>query len=103
MTFGGRPGKWQVSSNGGTTPRWRSDGKEIFYLSTEGFLTAVPVSPVPSAFQIGAPHQLFRQLSSANSDYAPAIGGQRFLFNAAGEQHSEPITLVTNWTADIKK
>ncbi len=103
MTFGGRPGKWQVSSNGGTTPRWRSDGKEIFYLSTEGFLTAVPVSPVPSGFQIGVPHQLFRQLSSANSDYAPAIGGQRFLFNAAGEQHSEPITLVTNWTADIKK
>jgi hypothetical protein len=103
VTFGGKPGKWQVSSNGGLTPRWRSDGKEIFYVSLDGFLTAVPVSTVPSGFQIGAPHPLFRQISSANGDYAPAIGGQRFLFNAAGEQHSEPITLVTNWLADIGK
>src|SRR5260370_35081718 len=101
MTFGGRSGKWQVSSNGGTTPRWRSDGKEIFYLSTEGFLTSVPVSPVPPGFQVGAPHQLFRQLSPTNSDYAPAIGRQRFPFDAAGEHHSEPITLDTNGTADI--
>jgi len=103
LTFGGKAGKWQVSTNGGLSPRWRSDGKEIFYISLEGFLTAVPVSPVPSGFQIGAPHPLFRQLSSANGDYAPAIGGQRFLFNAAGEQRSEPIILVTNWPADIKK
>ena len=103
VSFGGRAGKWQVSTNGGLAARWRSDGKEIFYLSAEGFLTAVPVSAGPTGFQIGTPHQLFRQLSSATTDYAPGIGGQRFLFNAAGEQRSEPITLVTNWPAALKK
>jgi eukaryotic-like serine/threonine-protein kinase len=103
VPFGGGAGKWQVSSSGGTSPRWRRDGKEIFYLSIEGFLTAVPVSSSPSGLQIGPPQQLFRQLSSANNTYAADPGGQRFLFNTAGEQHSEPITLVVNWPAQLHK
>src|SRR5260370_10577081 len=43
-TFPGAVGKWQVSRGGGTEPRWRGDGKQLFYLGPTGTLTAGPVS-----------------------------------------------------------
>jgi hypothetical protein len=35
------PNKWPISSTGGTDPRWRRDGKELFYLATDGKLMSV--------------------------------------------------------------
>jgi hypothetical protein len=43
--YPGAAGKWQVSVGGGTEPRWRGDGKEMFYLDSKGVLTAVPIIP----------------------------------------------------------
>ncbi len=51
-------GKWQVSSGGGTLPRWRRDGKELFYVSADADLMAVDISTV-SGFQAGLPKRLF--------------------------------------------
>src|SRR5205823_9514628 len=51
-------GKWQVSNAGGQEPKWRSDGKELFYMSTDGKITAVSVS-TSASFEAGTPVALF--------------------------------------------
>jgi len=55
----GAAGKWQVSRGGGTEPRWRGDGKGIFYLGPTGMLTAVPVN-TEGTFSTGTPSPLFQ-------------------------------------------
>jgi Tol biopolymer transport system component len=47
--FPAAPGKWLISVNGGRLPRWRRDGKELYYLSAEGKLMAVSLKPTPGA------------------------------------------------------
>ncbi|MDO8795816.1 MAG: protein kinase [Vicinamibacterales bacterium] len=105
-------GKWQVSSTGGTVPRWRRDGKELFYLSADNKLMAATVNGQGSAFEVGAVHALFevhRRLAGylgygAGSNYDVSPDGQRFLVNAAvSGQTTAPITLIVNWTAALKK
>jgi Tol biopolymer transport system component len=51
-------GKWMISSGGGTQPRWRRDGKELFYISPDGKLMAVDVTELPT-FRSGSPKPLF--------------------------------------------
>jgi Tol biopolymer transport system component len=41
-------GKWQISTDGGTLPKWRRDGKELFYLSLDGHFMSVPVDAIAS-------------------------------------------------------
>src|SRR5262249_29639715 len=53
-----RQGQWQVTTRGGYDPRWRSDGRELFYVSAEGDVMAVDVQP-GDAFETGAPRKLF--------------------------------------------
>ena len=103
-------GRFQVSVSGGTNPRWRSDGKEIFYLSPDGALMAVGVDPSPSGFRIGQPKALFRApvdmtgfALSANR-YVVAADGQRFLIASpltAGAP--PPVTVVLNWAAERER
>jgi eukaryotic-like serine/threonine-protein kinase len=100
VPFRGGGGKWQVSASGGTTPRWRNDGKELFYLDLTGTLTAVPVGTEGGQLKLGSPQPLFRT-NTTSYDVAP--GGQKFLMDLVGEQGSRPITLVVNWTAGLKK
>jgi Tol biopolymer transport system component len=93
-------GKWQISTNGGTVPIWRNDGKELFFLSLSLVVTAMPMGAEGGQLKLGAPRALFRTTVSA---YDVAPGGQKFLSFVVGDQGSKPITLVTNWTADLKK
>ena len=85
-TFPAGEGKWQVSRGGGTQPRWRADGKEIFYEGPAGMLTAVPIS-TESGFSTGTPVSLFQiqgrfQISSTDIfTYDATRDGQRFLIN----------------------
>ncbi|MBK8315636.1 MAG: PD40 domain-containing protein [Acidobacteria bacterium] len=107
QTFPASGGKWQISTNGGTHPWWRSDGKELYYLSADGKLMAVEVKPGGS-FEAGAPRALFdlapaRALAGFNS-YAVTAAGDRFLFVTAREEAASlQFTVVTNWTAEAKK
>jgi Tol biopolymer transport system component/predicted Ser/Thr protein kinase len=99
--------KWRVSTAGGTAPRWRRDGKEIFYLSSENKLMAVPVTAGPS-FDAGIPVALFEVGTtpgvSIRHAYCVTSDGERFLvIRAAEPQETPPITVVLNWTADLKK
>lgn len=99
-------GKWQVSTTGGVQPQWRRDGKELFFLALDGTLMAADVKG-GSTFEAGVPHALFRaqtQVFQARNSYSPTSDGRRFLVNTfAGAEVSSPISVVVNWTAEVKK
>ncbi|MGB6198006.1 MAG: hypothetical protein WBF35_00515, partial [Candidatus Acidiferrales bacterium] len=106
QTFPDRTGKWQVSTAGGTHPRWRRDGKELFFVSGRQMMT-VDVNTGTPQFQAGIPKPLFEAdfLSGSYSPsvYAVTADGQRFLAVTTVEQQSiSPITVVTNWPAALK-
>jgi Tol biopolymer transport system component len=98
-------GKWQISSGGGAYPRWRRDGREIFYIAPDKTLMAVEVQ-TGSAFEAGAPKPLFRtQIRSTDtgSQYDVSADGQRFLINTIVPEEQSAITVVQNWTAGLKQ
>jgi Tol biopolymer transport system component len=108
-SFPDAQGKWQVSSEGGEQPRWRGDGKELFYLSLESKLMAAPVT-IGSKFDSGPPIALFRATPrQANSlldqfVYDVTRDGHRFLVNTQVKNaETEPMTVVLNWDAELKK
>ena len=101
-SFPGAAGKWQVSRGGGTEPRWRGDGKEIFYIAPSGMLMAVPVSG-ESTFATGTPAPLFQihgraPISSTDVfTYDVAKDGKRFLVNRyVKPEHVPPLTILLN-------
>jgi hypothetical protein len=101
-TFPGGVGKWQVSRGGGTEPRWRGDGKEIFYLASGGMMTAVPVSTL-GTFSTGTPVALFQfdgRAAISSTDvfsYDVTNDGKRFLVNRYVKPESiTPLTIVRN-------
>ncbi|HEX8817104.1 MAG TPA: protein kinase [Terriglobales bacterium] len=98
--------KWQVSSNGGTTPKWRRDGKELFFLDPQDNIVAVDVNPSPNAVKLGAPHTLFQTLG-IQRDFGPydvSADGKKFLINSGNvKAGTEPLTLVQNWPSELKK
>ena len=104
-------GKWTVSTTGGTQPRWRGDGKELFYVAPDGKLMAVEIKATVAAFDHGAPQALFdlhsetQPLSTAASGYVVAPDGKRFLVVTAsgGDAQAPPLTVVVNWLAAVKK
>jgi dipeptidyl aminopeptidase/acylaminoacyl peptidase len=102
-------GKWQVSTNGGAQPRWRPDGKEIFYVSPAPNvrLMAAAVGATGTRFDVGAVTPLFvvRLPGTPGVFYQVSPDGKRFLFNMAPmvDTTATPITVVVNWTAGLKK
>jgi Tol biopolymer transport system component len=108
-TFPAAAGKWQVSREGGTEPRWRADGKEIFYIGQTGTLMAVPVE-AGATFSSGAPTPLFQirgraPISSTDLfTYDVAKDGQRFLVNEyLKPDHVAPLTVVQQVFSDPPK
>jgi len=102
-SFPGSVEKWQISASGGAHPRWRRDGKEIFYISPDGALMVVGVN-TKSRFEAGSPSKLFdvpiRLYLPENPDpYDVAPDGQRFLVMARDEAFSASITVTVDWTA----
>lgn len=107
-------GKWQISRGGGAHPRWRRDGKELFYISlVDSNMMAVDISLAPS-FKAGVPKTLFQTLILGggavvnDTRYDVTADGQKFLINSlAGRENtgapSVPITVVLNWHAALKK
>ena len=98
-------GKWRISNRGGAYPHWRRDGKELFYLAADWKLMAVEVKGGAS-FEAGAPNALLdaRMNELTSRDYAVTGDGQRFLLNAPVEEATtRPMTVVSNWTAEVKR
>jgi serine/threonine protein kinase len=98
--------KWQVSSNGGTMPKWRRDGKELFFADPQDNIVAVDVNTSGNAVKLGAPHTLF-QAVGIQRDFGPfdvTADGKKFLINSGNlKEGAEPLTLVQHWPAELKK
>jgi Tol biopolymer transport system component len=98
-----KPGeKWRISTDGGNLPCWRRDGRELFYLMTDGKVMAVEIKP-GTEFNAGAPALLFKA-DPLSKDYDVTADGQRFLFiaSAPGTQLL-PFAVVLDWMADLKR
>ena len=91
----------RVSTGGANSPKWGRDGREIFYLSANLELVAVPVRTAPS-LELGTPVTLFTSKGPAWNGFDVSADGKRFLAVVpeivANEQ---PFTVVLNWTAEI--
>ena len=114
-------GKWPVSISGGTYPRWRRDGKELFYVNNINVFSGSPLMVVSiqtsgSTFRAGIPQALFdtqllaglRHPGGPANSFAVAPDGQRFLLlrpvsGSAREPTPSTITVVLNWPALLKK
>jgi eukaryotic-like serine/threonine-protein kinase len=108
-TFPAAAGKWQVSRGGGTEPRWRGDGQEIFYLGSTSRLMAVPIE-TSNTFSSGAPAPLFQVRARApisSTDlftYDVTKDGKRFLVNQyLKPDHVVPLTIVEHSLVDSPK
>jgi Tol biopolymer transport system component len=106
--FPGRGGQWQVSANGGAAPRWRRDGRELYYVAPDGTLMGAPIAQRNATVEPAAPIPLFRprMLWRGTSpvgvrwQYDVAPDG-RFLVNVETEEASgAPITLILNWNPE---
>jgi eukaryotic-like serine/threonine-protein kinase len=93
-------GKWQVSSDGASVPRWRRDGRELFYLRPDNTMMAVEVEGKGSSFEVGRSQPLFTVPASPfEITYDVALDGRRFVLSFAPEDEGLPLTLVLNWPA----
>ncbi len=104
--FPGAGVKWQASTAGGTRAAWRRDGKELFFLDPADNMMAVDVKTDGKTVEFGTPHILFHPSGVQNQQgpYAVSADGKRFLMNVGDvKEESQPLTLVQNWTAELKK
>jgi Tol biopolymer transport system component len=117
-------GRWQVSSKGGLAPKWRSDGKELYFLALDGQFMAVPVK-ADNSLEFDAPSPLFQTqhvplppstISVPPRDfdrlYDVTPDGQRFLMitpvpssgvGSVKATDSAPITVIVNWTSALNR
>jgi hypothetical protein len=103
VSFSNPTEKSTVSTSGGTQPRWRADGKELYFVAPDGKLMAAPITTTRHAdgsrIEVGAPVPLFQTRmadSGAALQYAVARDG-RFLISQPEESATTPITLILNW------
>src|SRR5687768_12714939 len=100
--------RWEISPDGGGQPIWRADGKELFYVAPDNTVMAVDVREDKMTVDFGTPRRLFQaaivilpaRQPSWTWDVAP--DGQRFILILAKDDDA-PVTLMTNWQAELKK
>jgi Tol biopolymer transport system component len=107
--FPGPGEKLQISTQGGVQPRWRRDGREIFYVAPDGRLMAAPLSPRSGSLSVGDSRALFQtailpDAPGAMAAYTVTADGQRFLISVPpSETRVSPATVVLNWAAELDR
>ncbi|MDQ2945456.1 MAG: winged helix-turn-helix domain-containing protein [Acidobacteriota bacterium] len=102
--FPGPGDRWRISSAGGIQPKWRRDGKELFYIATDKRLMAAEVNVEGDVPEVGASRALFGPLVCGGSCYDVSADGQRFLVRTEPDRTTAgSLTLVQNWTAALKR
>ncbi len=99
-------GRWEVSSGGGAWPRWRRDGKELFYISLDNKLVSTEIVEQPTSLVIGKVQPLFEvsPIPSPGWQYDVSADGRKFVVvTQDAHQSAAPLTLVVNWPALLKK
>ena len=91
-----------VSHGGGTAPRWRGDGRELFYLAPNGKMMAVEVI-AGQGFHAGTPTPLFQAPPGAVVGDVTADGKRFLLVTPVGPSASVPFTVVLNWSEELKQ
>ena len=97
--------RMQVSSDGGNFPRWRRDGKELFYSTLDGQLMAVAVKTAGDSLELGAPMALFSLPTLYNGSYSFDVGPDAERFLAVGptrDRSHESLTAIVNWRATFE-
>jgi Tol biopolymer transport system component len=95
--------KWQVSNVGGDEPRWRGDGKELFFVSTDGKIMAAPVKSgtnfdAEMAIELFQANPRERVATSEQMIYDVSADGRRFLINTqVKKETARPMSVVLNW------
>jgi eukaryotic-like serine/threonine-protein kinase len=91
----------RVSQGGGDLPRWSRGGRELFYLSGDGHLVAVPVRTIPGP-EIGRPVRLFAAGGSAGwSDFEVSSDGRFLAVVPVVVADEQPLTVLVNWPAEF--
>jgi serine/threonine protein kinase len=97
----------QISTSGGSQPRWRRDGREIYYIAPDGKMMAAAIQFDGRSLRAATPKMLFQtridSITRSPHQYDVTADGQKFLINSRPEQASQPITLYVNWPAALKK
>ena len=102
--YGGGSGKWQVSPDLGQIPHWSADGKELFYFDGNQSLVSVAVQEAGGALEFGAPKTLISQWTILTLPFFSASpDGKKFLMERVSQQVNQPITIITNFTAGLKR
>jgi Tol biopolymer transport system component len=97
-------GRTAVSKDGGTQPRWRRDGKELFYWDRQKSLVAVAVDTEGTTLKVAKTESLFALRDGDRIDYDVAPDGQRFLIaSASHESQNPPDHIVTHWTRLLER
>ncbi len=102
--FQGEGEKQRISMGGGGQPRWRGDGRELFYLALDGTMMAVEMN-MGDTLEPAAPEILFQtgiNTSPTTDQYAVTADGQRFLILTPAEDQTAAITVVLNWTTEFE-
>ena len=87
-------------------PRWRHDGKELFYISPDWKMMAVDVSAKP--FQSGTPHALFDTemvdtgIRTGPMSWDVAPNGRQFLIVTENSSTTSSLNLILNWSPTIQ-
>lgn len=101
-------GRWQVSTAGGSLPRWRRDGRELFFMAPDGALMGIQVSSTGStwsatpAVKVLAPGYWSRMQIGPNYDVSP--DGKRFLVVTPPREQADPpeLVVVQHWNEELK-
>ncbi len=103
VAFNGGHGKWQVSVNGGVSPSWGHDGKELYYVDVSNSIYSVPVREVAGALQFGAPQMIVNSWSMPQPFYQFGPDGKKILLYRVSQQVSDSLTVVTNFSSTLTK
>lgn len=99
-------GRWQVSAQGGLWPRWRRDGKELFYLSLDYKVMSAEIAERGASLATGKIQPLLQANLASNPGwmYDVSADGKKFVVvSQETQQSAAPLTLVVNWPALLKK
>ncbi len=97
------PGRWQISTVGGSHPRWRGDSRELYYIRNDGTAMAVEVNSDKDGFHVGHETELFRKVLRTNVEcWEVTSDGQKFVVDALAGINSAPLVVVQNWAEELK-